>query len=118
MLRENPDTVRRSQTSRGEDPALVDVLLAADTARRADPRNGIALNALYDRAFDRGLITFDESFRVVLSDRVRSDDPPRLHRQALIDLEKQNLRIPDRFAPDPLAMASHREHIFDCVVRS
>ena len=35
MLRENPDTVRRSQTSRGEDPALVDALLAADTARRA-----------------------------------------------------------------------------------
>ena len=35
MLRESPDTVRRSQTSRGEDPALVDVLLAADTARRA-----------------------------------------------------------------------------------
>src|SRR5271169_2196262 len=34
MLRESPDTVRRSQTSRGEDPALVDVLLAADTARR------------------------------------------------------------------------------------
>jgi seryl-tRNA synthetase len=35
MLRENPDTVRRSQTSRGEDPVLVDELLAADTARRA-----------------------------------------------------------------------------------
>ena len=37
-----------------------------DIARRADPCNGIALNALYDRAFDRGLITFDESFRQVL----------------------------------------------------
>jgi len=35
LLRENPDTVRRSQISRGEDPALVDTLLAADTARRA-----------------------------------------------------------------------------------
>lgn len=34
LLRENPDAVRRSQTSRGEDPALVDILLAADTARR------------------------------------------------------------------------------------
>jgi seryl-tRNA synthetase len=34
LLRENPDAVRRSQTSRGEDPALVDALLAADTARR------------------------------------------------------------------------------------
>ncbi|MGD1172764.1 serine--tRNA ligase [Mycobacterium seoulense] len=35
LLRENPDAVRRSQTSRGEDPTLVDTLLAADAARRA-----------------------------------------------------------------------------------
>ncbi|MGB6208745.1 serine--tRNA ligase [Mycobacterium sp.] len=35
LLRENPDAVRRSQTSRGEDPSLVDTLLAADTARRS-----------------------------------------------------------------------------------
>jgi seryl-tRNA synthetase len=35
LLREDPDAVRQSQTSRGEDPALVDTLLAADTARRA-----------------------------------------------------------------------------------
>lgn len=35
LVREDPDAVRRSQLSRGEDPALVDVLLAADTDRRA-----------------------------------------------------------------------------------
>jgi seryl-tRNA synthetase len=35
LLRENPDAVRQSQTSRGENPGLVDTLLAADTARRA-----------------------------------------------------------------------------------
>ena len=34
LLRENPDAVRQSQQSRGEDPALVDALLAADTSRR------------------------------------------------------------------------------------
>jgi seryl-tRNA synthetase len=34
LLREDPDAVRRSQVSRGEDPALVDRLLAADTTRR------------------------------------------------------------------------------------
>jgi seryl-tRNA synthetase len=34
LLRENPATIRQSQQSRGEDPALVDTLLAADTARR------------------------------------------------------------------------------------
>jgi seryl-tRNA synthetase len=35
LLRENPDAIRQSQTSRGEDPGLVDTLLAADTARRS-----------------------------------------------------------------------------------
>ena len=35
LLRENPEAVRRSQRSRGDDPALVDALLEADAARRA-----------------------------------------------------------------------------------
>jgi seryl-tRNA synthetase len=35
LLREAPDAVRQSQTSRGEDPALVDALLAADATRRS-----------------------------------------------------------------------------------
>ncbi len=35
LLREDPERVRGSQRARGEDPALVDALLAADEARRA-----------------------------------------------------------------------------------
>ena len=35
FLREEPEAVRRSQRSRGEDPALVDALVNADSARRA-----------------------------------------------------------------------------------
>jgi seryl-tRNA synthetase len=35
LVREDPDRVRASQTARGDDPALVDALLAADEARRA-----------------------------------------------------------------------------------
>jgi len=35
LLRDNPDAARESQTKRGEDPALVDTLLTADTARRS-----------------------------------------------------------------------------------
>ncbi|MFW0797609.1 serine--tRNA ligase [Gordonia sp. CPCC 205515] len=35
ILRENPDLVRASQRTRGEDPGLVDALLDADVARRA-----------------------------------------------------------------------------------
>jgi seryl-tRNA synthetase len=35
LLREDPNAVRRSQVSRGEDPALVDALLTADANRRS-----------------------------------------------------------------------------------
>ncbi|MCU1691694.1 MAG: seryl-tRNA synthetase [Frankiales bacterium] len=34
LLREDPDRVRASQEARGDDPALVDALLAADSSRR------------------------------------------------------------------------------------
>lgn len=85
---------------------------AVDVDRRADPRNGIALNALYDRAFDRGLITFDHCWRVVLSRRLRADNAPPFHRKFLLSLEGQRLRLPSRFAPDPDAMEYHREQVF------
>ncbi len=35
LLREDPDLVRRSQHTRGEDPGIVDAILDADTRRRA-----------------------------------------------------------------------------------
>ena len=49
----------------------------------ADPRNGIALHALYDRAFDRGYLTFDDESRVVLSPLLRVDRPSDLHAATL-----------------------------------
>src|SRR6185312_4128568 len=45
LLREDPDAVRRSQLSRGEDPTLVDALLSADAARRAAISSADALRA-------------------------------------------------------------------------
>jgi seryl-tRNA synthetase len=45
LLRENPEAVRRSQLSRGEDPALVDALLTADVARRTAISSADSLRA-------------------------------------------------------------------------
>jgi seryl-tRNA synthetase len=45
LLREDPDRVRTSQRARGEDPAAVDALLAADEARRATVTRADALRA-------------------------------------------------------------------------
>jgi hypothetical protein len=57
--------------------------------RRGDPRNGIALNALHDRAFDRGLIAFEESWRLVISQRLWNGDFPLFQREAFLEIEGQ-----------------------------
>jgi putative restriction endonuclease len=99
--------------------ALPEMLIAshiipwrAEENRRADPRNGLALNSLYDRAFDVGLITFDESWRLVLSKRLKQGEVPDFQRSTFLDIEGQPLHLPIRFEPDPKAMTYHREHCF------
>lgn len=38
---------------------------------RLNPENGICLSALYDKAFDQGLITVNEDYKILLSDKLR-----------------------------------------------
>ncbi len=80
--------------------------------RRADPRNGIALNALYDRAFDRGLISFDEQLKVLVSPRLKRADVTEFHRLALTEIEGRRAQRPSRFPPDPVALEYHRDVVF------
>jgi hypothetical protein len=78
--------------------------------RRADPRNGIAFNALHDRAFDRRLMWIDDRLAIRFSDRLRqaqsSDDSTLAW---LTSFEGQPLRLPHRFFPDPLLLRRHAE---------
>jgi hypothetical protein len=80
--------------------------------RRADPRNGLCLNALFDRAFDRGLLTIDERYHVVVSAELRRHAESAELDCSLAHAHGRVLHMPVRFAPDPAALAFHREHIF------
>jgi hypothetical protein len=77
---------------------------------RADPRNGLALCALHDRAFDVGLVTVTPSHVVQLSSAMQDDVP--VSRVAFRDLEGTSIRLPSRFAPDVEFLRYHNLHIF------
>lgn len=68
---------------------------AEDKSLRLNPSNGIALNALHDRAFDRHLITFNEDFRLVIH-----SDVPSEARKMLERVNSTKLDMPSRFLPD------------------
>jgi HNH endonuclease len=76
--------------------------------RRADPTNGLCLNALHDKAFDRHLITFDEDFRLVVSGFLKKGNIPEFQAANFAKLEGSTIMRPHRFAPDPRALEEHR----------
>jgi predicted restriction endonuclease len=79
---------------------------------RADPRNGILLSALLDRAFDRGLISFDDQLCVLVSRTLKKAASKADLACSLLDIEGRSITRPQRFAPDPAAMKYHRDNLF------
>ncbi len=79
---------------------------------RANPANGVCLNALHDRAFDRGLMTFDTDLRVVLSPRIRDFLTLGTLDNAFRTIEGNRMNLPSRFLPDQRFLGYHRELVF------
>ena len=97
----------RCAVTRLDDPRLLTAShvegWAEAPAHRLDPSNGLCLNALHDRAFDRALISFDADWRVMVSDRLAPEARAWFKRP-----EHERLRLPARFRPCPERMARHR----------
>ncbi len=87
---------------------------AHDESQRLNPSNGIALNALHDAAFDRGLITLDDDLRVVVSSDVRQAMPAEIYDSYFERYEGKAIHLPERFEPDREALAYHQQHVYQC----
>lgn len=86
---------------------------STDQANRLNPRNGLCLNALHDRAFDRHLMWIDAHGVVRFSKRLRAGKAHDATAVAwLTQREGQALILPKRFAPD---MAFLKEHAARCL---
>ncbi len=79
-----------------------------DPQNRINPSNGICLNALHDRAFDRHLITFDEGYRMKIASHV-----PSVARRELERVESGRLELPSRFLPGQDFLERHRREFFE-----
>ena len=80
---------------------------------RADPRNGLCLCALHDRAFDRGMMAVDEELRIILAGGLKRQKGCKVLDVAFVELEGVSISPPERFLPEAKALAYHRENIFE-----
>jgi predicted restriction endonuclease len=84
----------------------------ANVELRADPRNGLSLCALHDRAFDFGLMCVDVDLRLKLSPRATSEEDCEVFRAAFTELEGYLIFLPERFHPKSTSLEYHRSNIF------
>ena len=82
-----------------------------DKRNRLNPRNGLALSALHDRAFDSGLIAISDNLTVLVAKNHASKDDS-FFRSAIEEYEGQPIRLPRKFGIEPEFLKFHRNHVF------
>ena len=81
----------------------------ASVELRGDPRNGLCLCTLHDRAFDRCLMSVDTKRRITISPRLKLKPENRLHKAAFLALKGREIMMPEKFEP----LKSSLEHHFE-----
>lgn len=78
--------------------------------KRLSPHNGLCLSALYDRAFDRHLLTLNTHLEVELSPKLRKISETTRFSIGLLEIEGQPITPPIRFGIDMNLLKQHRNH--------
>ena len=80
---------------------------------RLNPCNGICLSALYDKAFDQGLITISpDDYRVVLSSVLRENETKEYFDKHFGIIIGKKLMMPSEYLPNREFLAYHRDKVF------
>lgn len=83
----------------------------SDKTERLNPQNGLCLNALHDRAFDRGIISMSDDYSLLVSRQI-ADSASVAVQEWILRYDGRKIILPSRFTPRPDLIAWHRENVF------
>ena len=86
---------------------------ADNKKQRLNPCNGICLSALYDKAFDKGYITFSpDDYSVILSSALLENESKDYYDQHFGCIVGRKLTLPSEYQPSREFLAYHRDEVF------
>ncbi len=85
---------------------------SVDEKNRLNPRNGIAINALHDKAFETGLITITPDFKIKISPLLLKQKKSKEIQEYFVKYNNQEIILPSRFLPDIEFLKYHNETQF------
>lgn len=83
-----------------------------DRKNRMNPGNGIAINGLHDKAFERGLISISTNHRILISGQLKnSRDESGAIDRFFLRYENREIFMPSRFLPETEFLRYHNEEV-------
>lgn len=84
-----------------------------DELNRLNPRNGIAINALHDKAFEAGFMTITSEYKIKIAP-VLLKQKTDIYRQYFHQYDGAEIKLLRRFLPDVEFLKYHNEERFLC----
>jgi len=85
---------------------------AKDRRNRINPRNGLCLNSIHDKAFDKGYITVTPDYKVLISNRFDDYTDDETVNNFFLKYKNQKIMLPDKFLPSKEFLDYHYQNIF------
>lgn len=85
---------------------------SVDEKNRLNPQNGIAINALHDKAFETGLLTITPDFKIKISSILFKQNKSKSVEDYFLKLDNKDIILPSRFLPDLEFLKYHNEICF------
>lgn len=83
-----------------------------DEKNRLNPHNGLCLNSIHDKAFDKGFITVSADYKIKVSKYFNDFRKEKAVADLFLKYENQSIILPDKFLPSKEFLEYHHKNIF------
>jgi len=80
-----------------------------DEQNRTNPKNGLCMNVLFHRAYDKYLMAVTPEFEIIISEVMINGAMEEKYKNYLIGLQHKKIMMPEKFSPDVDLLAQHYE---------
>ena len=85
---------------------------AKDEKNRLNPHNGLCLNVIHDKAFDKGYLTITAEYKIKLSKCFDDFKKDIAVKELFLKYNNQSIMLPDKFLPSKEFLDYHYHKIF------
>lgn len=83
-----------------------------DEKNRTNPHNGLCLNELHHKAFDKGYFTISPNYDILVSNYLKDFLPDSSIYEYFIRYDGNKIHLPDKFLPSKEFLSYHYEEVF------